>query len=231
MPRMLGLHIHPNHKIYVRGATETWSGTAAEFLEDFGIAAPVLPEGAIELIHDPGRRTIKTTESGEAVRVDPLPEWDAAIANLSNALQAKATRDAPPPIALEVSAAVAIGGIDAQAENARAKWITLGGGQALVYAAKRREVEAWAGDSAPDPANYPWARARAARLNGVAASKVSKAQAQTVIDEWAAIIAAWTAAGIALEDIREATKEAIASAGDVAAIDAIVAGVVWPEPS
>lgn len=230
MPKMLGLHIHPNGKIYVRGATEAWSGTAAEFLEDFGIAAPVLPEGATEVIHDPGRRTIKTTALGEACRVDPLPEWDAAIANLSNALQAKATRDAPPPPALADAAKLARAQIDAAAERARAKWITIGPGQALTYGEKRREVEAWAVDSAPDPAKYPWARARAARLNGVAKSKVTTVQAQAVIDEWSRAAAAWIIAGIPIEDVREGAKEAIAAAADVAAIDAILAGVVWPEP-
>lgn len=230
MPRMLGLHIHPNGKIYVRGATETWSGTAAEFLEDFGISAPELPEGATELIHDPRGRTIKTIESGEASRVEPKPEWDAAIANLSNAVQAKAARDAPPPPALADVAKLARARIDAAAERARAKWITIGAGQALTYAEKRREAEVWAGDSAPDPANYPWARARAARLNGVAPSKVTKAQTQPVIDEWLAAAAAWTAAGIAIEDVREAAKDAIAAASDVASIDGIMAGVVWPEP-
>lgn len=234
MQGMLGLHIHPGGRIYIRGSTETWSGTPAEFFEDFGIAPPELPEGAIELIHDPRGRTIKTIESGEASRVDPLPAWDAAIAKLSEAVAAKEAREAPPPPKVRTLAEVAAAAvlqIDGRAEAARAKWITLGGGQALTYEAKRREAEAWAGDSAPDPAKYPWARARAARLNSVAPSKVTKAQTQPVIDEWLAAAAAWAAAGIAIEDVREATKEAIASAGDVTAIDAIMAGVVWPEPA
>lgn len=128
-------------------------------------------------------------------------------------------------------AAAALSDIDASAEAARARWITQGSGQALAYEAKRREAEAWAADGAPDPATYPWAAARAARLNGVTVAAVTVAQAQAVIDEWTAMAAAWEAAGIAIEAIREQAKEDIALAPDTAAIDAIIAGLAWPAPA
>lgn len=125
----------------------------------------------------------------------------------------------------------ALAEVDGLAEAARGKWITLGPGQAMTYDAKRMEAERWAADGAPDPANYPWARARAARLNGVLEIDVTVGQAQAVIGEWTARAAAWEAAGIAIEDIREQAKEDIAAAADQAAIDAVLTNLDWPAPA
>ncbi len=137
----------------------------------------------------------------------------------------------PPPFTLDELKAAAVAEVDAQAEAARYRYITPGAGQAMTYDAKGKETERWAADGAPDPANYPWARARAARLNGVTPPEVTVAQAQAVIDEWAAVIAAWEAAGIAIEDVREQAKEDIEAAADRAAVDAALAGLAWPAPA
>ena len=97
MPKMLGLHIHPDGLIYVRGDVEIWSGPPDDFQADFALPAPVLPDGAVELIYDPGRRTIVTLETGGTMMVAVDPDWDTAIANLSAAVAAKVIRDTPPP--------------------------------------------------------------------------------------------------------------------------------------
>lgn len=130
-----------------------------------------------------------------------------------------------------VGKAQAMAEIDSQAEAARALWITPGSGQTLAYEAKRREAERWIDDSAPDPVTYPWAAGRAARLNGVTVGAVAVGQVQAVIDEWTAKVAAWEAAGIAIEDIREQAKEDIAAAADIAAVEAILAAIAWPSPA
>ena len=118
--------------------------------------------------------------------------------------------------------------LDGEAEAVRRQFITPGAGQALSYGAKRREAEAWAADAAPNPANYPWARSRAARLAGIEEGAVTAAQCQAVIDIWTARAAAWTAAGIAIEFIREGGKEAIAAAPDIASIKVALTGLDWP---
>lgn len=141
------------------------------------------------------------------------------------------TRFLPPPgPPLSEARAAALALIDASAETARQDFVTAGDWQLLSYEAKRREAERWAADAAPAPANYPWARSRAARLAGVAEDAVTTAQAQAVITEWAARADAWEAAGIAIEYVREGAREAVTTAADAAAIDAMLADLVWPSP-
>jgi hypothetical protein len=56
--------------------------------------------------------------------------------------------------------------VDGEAERERLKYVTDGAGQALVYEAKRSEVNRWRAAGSPvalDAAMYPWASARAAR--------------------------------------------------------------------
>lgn len=137
----------------------------------------------------------------------------------------------PPPPLLDDARVSALTTVDADAETARHRFITPGDGQVLTYDAKRREAEAWAADDAPDPANYPWARAHAARLKGVAEADVTVAQCQAVIDEWTARVAAWVTAGIEIEHVREGAKDAINIAADIAAIDTVLDGLVWPAPA
>ena len=176
---------------------------------------------------------IESSNQAMQSALDTLVEWTPGTTIPTGAevragmMAAVAARDAR---ALASSKTKASAEIDRKAEAARALWITEGSGQALAYESKRREAAAWSGDPAPDPANYPWARARAARLNAVAEAAVTPPQAAAVTAEWAARAAAWEAAGIAIEDIREAAKEDIAAAADTAAIDAIIAAIVWPAP-
>jgi hypothetical protein len=112
--------------------------------------------------------------------------------------------------------------VDRQAEAARRNWIASGAGQALVYLAQWGEAAAILADPDPQPAAYPLAAGRALRqgstLGDVAAG-------------WQATADAWLAAAAAIEAVRETAHDAIAAAGEPAAVDAVLAGLVWPVPA
>lgn len=116
----------------------------------------------------------------------------------------------------------------AGAEAARQQYITPGDGKAAVYRQKREEAAAWQAivDAAgtPVPADYPFLKARAERLNAGAPDY------QAVADEWNAKAAAWLVAGPAIEDVYEAAVEAVDTAADLAAVCAATR-VSWPGPA
>lgn len=177
------------------------------------------------------------SDSAMQAALDTLVEWSPG-AEIPSGADARGAIDAwrahRALAELEAGIGAALGRIDTLAEAARAQWITLGSGQALVYEAKRREAEAWVVETAAaathNHADYPWMLGRAARLNAAAEADVTQAQMQAVADEWAAKAAAWIAAGIAIDTVREAAKSDVASAADAASVDAIVAGITWPAP-
>lgn len=146
-------------------------------------------ENIIELPDDPDPTTRPYTPPAGRILVD-----DDGTAQAGGSWDGVAFQP-PPSSPLEEIRAAALLNVDTSAEAARQRFISPGDGKMLSYEAKRGEAESWAADDAPDPANYPWARSRAARLNGVAEIEVTVAQAQAVIDEWTARIAGWRAAG------------------------------------
>lgn len=112
--------------------------------------------------------------------------------------------------------------VDRAAEAVRLRFITPGAGQALVYEAKRTEVARWLAANKPtnpSASNYPWAAARAERLD---------VTIYAVLTEWDAQASAWAVVGIAIENVREAAKEAISTAADEAQANAALAGLTWP---
>lgn len=114
--------------------------------------------------------------------------------------------------------------VDAMAGAERAKYITVVPGQSEVYEAKKTEVARWrnAGEPAdPSAALYRWAADRAVRLGVTIAA---------VLAEWVAQADAWTAVGIAIENVREGAKDAIAAAETLEAAQAIFNAIEWPEP-
>lgn len=134
----------------------------------------------------------------------------------------------------EIKAAATIQ-VDHDAERARRLWITPGDGQALTYEAKRDEVLAWQAAQVPgsDPlslSDVPWMVRRAARLNAVRIADVTLAQAEAVYTEWSARVAAWRAAGLDIEDVREQAKEDIAGAANADAVRAVLGAITWPAP-
>lgn len=114
--------------------------------------------------------------------------------------------------------------IDGQAEAARLAFVTGGSGQALVYEAKRTEAARWIAAGSPlDPSqeNYPWAAARAKR---------KEQQIADVLAEWVQTAMAWAVVARAIEDVREAAKEAVGAAKSVDEAVAALADLRWPQP-
>ncbi|WP_332117230.1 hypothetical protein [Azorhizobium caulinodans] len=151
---------------------------------------------------------------GEALLVPPaaVPIIDAALTPEAVAAGARAElADLQQALCAD---------LDEAAEARRARLITLGAGQAMTYQAKAAEAQRLADDAAPDPASYPLLSAEvgltADDLAGVGAA-VRGANA------------AWIAAGAAIERVRLAGKRDIRAAGDVAAVRAAFAAVIWPE--
>lgn len=109
------------------------------------------------------------------------------------------------------------GKIDDQAEAVRAKFITIGSGQAMTY--HRKETEARAFDAATDPVatDYPFLNAEAT-ATGIAIADVAAAVlAQTN---------AWVVIGAKIEGARMAAKKAVAAAADIPAMVA-AATIDW----
>lgn len=135
----------------------------------------------------------------------------------------------PPEPPLPEVKAEASTRVDDEAEAARSQWITKGDGQSLVYEAKRTEAEAWAIAGSPRSLeDYPFMRARAARLSGVSTTDATEAQMQSVADAWSTKIARWKEAGSAIEGVREQAKEDIAAATDTAAVQLVLDDLNWP---
>lgn len=99
---------HPDGLIYVRGETQTYSDTVANFALDFGQPEPALPAGAISRDYNPG--VCHSISDGTSVIAGgPMP-WafgDSAIAAVGALLTAQDARNpkadpqsfTPPPIA------------------------------------------------------------------------------------------------------------------------------------
>jgi hypothetical protein len=121
---------------------------------------------------------------------------------------------------IPLTKAQVIAAIDDAAERERLKYITPGSGQALVYEAKKAEVARWNSSNASE-ASFPWAKGRADRL-GVSVLEV--------IATWEAQAGAWATVGIAIENVREAAKEAAAATKDDDAAMAVLDAIEWPRP-
>ena len=110
--------------------------------------------------------------------------------------------------------------IDEAAETERARWITLGAGQAMTYQAKAIEAAAISSDPSPDPAGYPLLAAEI----GITAPDLAGVAAVVLAQH-----AAWTAAGAAIEAARLSGKADVTAAADATAARA-AAVVIWPAP-
>jgi len=104
--------------------------------------------------------------------------------------------------------------IDAAAEDQRLRLLTPGSGQALEYVSTSRELDIFAKDPAPDPANYPYLAADigvlGADINEVAAN------IKAIDDQWQQV-------GARIKKLRREAKAAVAAAAeaeDVAGIEA-----------
>lgn len=112
---------------------------------------------------------------------------------------------------LESTKAAALADIDRQAEEIRLNFITPGAGQAMTYSEKRLEAERYTANPSIDESEIPHIVAEA-ELNAVSIAE----QAARVL----AMAQLWRAASVEIETIRMAAKNAVRSAGNVAAVRA-----------
>lgn len=113
-------------------------------------------------------------------------------------------------------------------EAARQAWMTRGDVKSAVYREKQREAETWlaavAAGQTPDPADYPFLKGRAERLNPEEPDYLA------VANEWNTLANGWKPVGAAIEDIYEGAVEAVAAATTVQQVAAIMATITWPVP-
>ena len=127
------------------------------------------------------------------------------------------------PDDLETAKARARQVIDEAAERVRARVVTPGAGQAMVYERKAQEAEALQEDPDPQSADYP-----------ILAASVG-IEGATLADVAAVVIArrdAWRALAGQVEAVRLTAKQAVDAvepgAGAVAAVAAVLKDLAWP---
>jgi hypothetical protein len=195
-------------------------------------SAPRLPAWATMLRHERDALTYvsdgKTQRefTGDVGQLEALLDDQAALAADLAALRA------PPVPSLDERRAQATLLIDGAAERARLAFITAGSGQALVYELVRLQAADYAAhytvESPPAVGTYPLLEAQIGTVVPVTSDFASD------IADAAAVVAttaqAWITVAAAIERVRLGAKRAVARAADVAAIDAILAGLNWPQP-
>ncbi|MEW5727708.1 MAG: hypothetical protein AB1918_07775 [Pseudomonadota bacterium] len=109
--------------------------------------------------------------------------------------------------------------VDAAAEAARQRWITPGAGQSMVYQQKATEARALKAGGAG-----PWPHLEAeVGITGPTADDVA-----TIV---LAMEDAWLGVSAQIEAQRLTAKRDITAAADLAAVEAVLAALAWPEPA
>lgn len=125
----------------------------------------------------------------------------------------------PPEPSIEDYRSMGKAYVDGLAEGARAKYITLGAGQAMTYLQKAQEAKTYLETSDPVDSNFPLLSAEV----GVTGNNVLSVA--TVVND---AFTQWQQIGGAIEAVRLSAKAAIATAADKEAIQSIIDGAVWP---
>ncbi|HML55375.1 MAG TPA: hypothetical protein PKC79_14875 [Solidesulfovibrio magneticus] len=110
--------------------------------------------------------------------------------------------------------------IDAQADALLAPYISLTPGRAMTYLAKEGQARQFLEAAAPEPADYPLIAGEV----GITAD-TAKAVAETIL----AMAKAWHVMGGAIEAVRLAAKKQVRQAPTPEAVQAVLAGIAWPE--
>jgi hypothetical protein len=132
------------------------------------------------------------------------------------------------PDALAALRTAASGKIDTAAETARLRFVTPGSAMQIVYYEKKTEAAlflATYADATAALAAVPTAWPFLAAELGITATTLF-AVATTI----GATAAQWIGIAAAIEAIRMAAKLQVTTAATGAAIDAVVAGLTWPQP-
>lgn len=110
--------------------------------------------------------------------------------------------------------------IDDQADALLAPYISLTPGRAMTYLAKEAQARQFLEAADPKPADYPLIAGEV----GITAD-TAKAVAETIL----AMAKAWHAMGGAIEAVRLAAKRQVRQAPTPEAVQAVLAGIAWPE--
>ncbi|MBB4265189.1 hypothetical protein [Roseospira visakhapatnamensis] len=133
----------------------------------------------------------------------------------------------PERASLPAARAAAVARIDAEAEHHRARVLTPGAGQSLEYQQTRAEAERLAAAGGAGAAgDYPMLEAERLALDDAG-------QAATLADVAGRVLVqrdAWTTYGAAIKRARRAAKLAVMAAATVAEVEALAAGIAWPDP-
>jgi hypothetical protein len=169
-----------------------WLAGATE--EDKAAIGAVLVQRQAKPQYDPRIERLVESEPGPVItyQVEPLP---AGVIDAAMLAHLRAASEA----------------IDAAAEQARARFITSGSGQAMVYQAKTAEAAAWlAANSPADLTGYPFIAAEVGITMPTAAELVAL---------WQAMEAGWRQAAALIEAARMGGKIAVEQAADFDAVD------------
>lgn len=167
-----------------------------------------IPPGAVQIEED--EHTALLVGQSEGKRIEPDKHGRPALID-------------PPPPPVEVTAARAEADVRRQSAAARNAWRTPD--KDGVYRLKLDDAAAWrtAGEPA-DLSSYPHLAAEV----GITAPTAGELAAL-----WDAMAAAWVQASAGIEAVEQGALKAIRDAvagDDVAAIEAVPSGLVWPTP-
>jgi len=84
---------HPDGWVYVRGESETYCDTPANFATDLGGAYEGLPDGYISRIYIPETRHVLSDGTNEVAKTIPWTDGDTYIAALDTLLENQAARE------------------------------------------------------------------------------------------------------------------------------------------
>lgn len=158
-------------------------------------------------------------EEGPVERITSLAPYQGFV---DQALAIIAAEDAPPPVTLDALKHSARLMVDAEAGNARARFITVTPGQEMTYLEKVTQARALKIDDEEYGAeDYPLIFAEIG---------ITAADAEGVADVILARYAAWQQIGAVIEGTRLSAKQAIDAADSAEAVAAIIDGLSWPQP-
>lgn len=121
---------------------------------------------------------------------------------------------------LENVKVAAIAAIDQKAERARAKFVTQGSAQAMVYLCKEAEATRFQETYNPVPTDYPLLLAEV----GITGDDLASVAARVL-----ALASTWRLAAASIETTRLSAKKAIQEAETIAVVDAIFAAAKFQE--
>ncbi|MBP2655020.1 MAG: Carboxypeptidase regulatory-like domain [Firmicutes bacterium] len=102
---------HPDGWVYVRGESESYCDTPANFAADLGATYSGLPDGYISRIYVQGKRHVLSDGNNETTQTIPWTDGDTYIAELDTLLVNKVTRNTKIELTVTESSGTALSGV------------------------------------------------------------------------------------------------------------------------